>query len=145
LRFPQRFVCDQFRWEVRYLDKVIFFEIPVDNAARARQFYSKAFGWKMNEIPQMHYTQVGTVESDQLGVRGTPKELGAINGGMVERGEVVKSPIITIRVENIDLTITTIEKNGGKVMQPKTPVGNFGFSAYFKDTEGNTIGLWQFE
>jgi predicted enzyme related to lactoylglutathione lyase len=98
----------------------------------------------MNEVPEMHYTQIGTVEADQMGVRGTPKEPGAINGGMVERGEVVKSPIITIRVENIDHAITTIEKNGGKVIQPKTPVGNFGLAAYFKDTEGNIIGLWQF-
>ena len=35
------------------------------------------------------------------------------------------------------------EKNGGKLLKPKTPVGNFGYAAYFKDTEGNTIGLWQ--
>ncbi len=25
----------------------------------------------------------------------------------------------------------------------KTPVGDMGFAAYFKDTEGNVIGLWE--
>ena len=55
------------------MDKVIFFEIPVDNLARARRFYRTVFDWKMNEIPEMHYTQVGTVEADTLGVRGTPQ------------------------------------------------------------------------
>ena len=80
------------RLEVRELDKVIFFEIPADNLPRARRFYGTVFGWKMNDIPEMHYTQVGTVEADRLGVRGTPKEPGAINGGMLERRDSVKSP-----------------------------------------------------
>ena len=126
------------------MDKVIFFEVPADDLARARKFYGTVFDWKMNEIPQMHYTQVGTVEADRLGVRGTPKEPGAINGGMVERGDSVKSPVIYISVKNIDEAATTIEKNGGKIIQPRTPVGNFGFAAYFRDTEGNVVGLWQF-
>jgi len=63
---------------------------------------------------------------------------------MVERNDSVKSPVIYISVENIDEAAATIEKNGGKVIQPKSPVGNFGFAAYFKDTEGNVVGLWQF-
>jgi predicted enzyme related to lactoylglutathione lyase len=98
----------------------------------------------MNEIPEMHNTQVGTVEADMLGVRGKPKEPGAINGGMLERRDSVKSPVIYISVENIDETAATIEQNGGKVIQPRTPVGNFGFAAYFRDTEGNVVGLGQF-
>ena len=125
------------------MDKVIFFEIPADNLPRARKFYGTVFGWKMNEIPQMHYTQVETVEADRLGVRGTPKVPGAINGGMLERRDSVKSPVIYISVKNIDEAAATIEQNGGEVIQPRTPVGNFGFAAYFKDTEGNIVGLWQ--
>ena len=126
------------------MDKVVFFEIPVDNSARAREFYSTVFGWKMNDVPEMHYTQVGTVEADRNGIRGTPKEPGAINGGMVERRELIKNPVLYIRVENIDQAVATVEKNGGKMIQSKMPVGNFGFAAYFKDTEGNVLGLWQF-
>ena len=126
------------------LDKVIFFEIPVENSARARAFYSSVFGWKMNEIPEMHYTQVETVDADRMGVRGVPKEPGAINGGIVERREPVETPVIYVNVQNIDHAVANIEKSGGKVMKPKTPVGNFGFAAYFKDTEGNVVGLWQF-
>jgi len=98
----------------------------------------------MNEIPAMHYTQVGTVDADVLGVRGKPKEPGAINGGMIQRQSPVKSPVIYISVKNIDDAAAAIERNGGKVIQPKTPVGNFGFAAYFSDTEDNIVGLWQF-
>ena len=126
------------------LDKVIFFEIPADNPKRAREFYQMAFGWRMNEIPEMHYTQVGTVEADRMGVRGIPKEPGAINGGMVERRDPINNPVIYIRVDDIDQAAANIEKNGGEIIKPKSPVGNFGFAAYFRDTEGNIVGLWQF-
>jgi hypothetical protein len=126
------------------LDKVIFFEIPADDPKRAMEFYQRTFGWKMNDIPQMHYTQVGTVEADRMGVRGIPKEPGAINGGMVKRSDPVNDPVIYIRVDDIDHAAANIEKNGGEIINPKSPVGNFGFAAYFRDTEGNVVGLWQF-
>jgi len=122
------------------MDKVVHFEIPADNLARAKRFYNTVFGWKMNEIPEMEYVIVGTEESDEDGM---PKETGAINGGMLERQDPVKSPVITINVKSIDQAAATIEKNGGKIIRPKMPAGDMGFAAYFKDTEGNVIGLWQ--
>ena len=122
------------------MGKVVHFEIPADNLARAKKFYSTVFGWALSEFPEMEYTIVRTVEADQNGV---PKEAGAINGGMLKRQDPVKSPVITIDVENMDQAAATIEKNGGKIIRPKMPVGDMGFAAYFKDTEGNVVGLWQ--
>jgi predicted enzyme related to lactoylglutathione lyase len=29
------------------------------------------------------------------------------------------------------------------VLSPRQPVGDMGFAAYFRDTEGNVVGLWQ--
>jgi predicted enzyme related to lactoylglutathione lyase len=122
------------------MDKIVHFEIPADNLARAKKFYSTVFGWKMNEMPEMDYVLVQTVESDE---NGMPKEPGAINGGMLKREDPVKSPVVTISVKSIDEAAKTIEKNGGKMIRPKMPVGDMGFAAYFKDTEGNAVGLWQ--
>ena len=122
------------------MGKVVHFEIPADNLPRAKKFYSTVFGWTMNEFPEMQYTIVRTVGSDE---RGMPKEAGAINGGMLAREDPVKAPIITIDVENMDQAAQAIEKNGGKIIRPKMAVGEMGFAAYFRDTEGNVIGLWQ--
>jgi hypothetical protein len=36
-----------------------------------------------------------------------------------------------------------MEKNGGKVLVGKAEFGTRGFTAYFEDTEGNVLGLWQ--
>ena len=122
------------------MGKVVHFEIPADNLARAKKFYSTVFGWELNDFPEMEYTIVRTVQSDE---NGMPKEAGAINGGMLQREEPVKAPVITISVDNMDQATATIEKNGGKIIRPKMPVGDMGFAAYFKDTEGNVVGLWQ--
>ena len=122
------------------MGKVVHFEIPADNLARAKKFYSTVFGWSLNEFPEMEYTIARTTDSDQ---NGMPKEPGAINGGMLQRQDPVKSPVITISVDNMDQAAATIEKNGGKIIRPKMAVGDMGFAAYFKDTEGNVVGLWQ--
>ncbi len=87
----------------------------------------------------MDYTLVYTTPSGEKG----PLEPGAINGGMLKRQGPIKSPVITINVKDIDATAKKIEEAGGKVVMPKFAVGDFGLSAYFQDTEGNVLGLWQ--
>jgi predicted enzyme related to lactoylglutathione lyase len=62
---------------------------------------------------------------------------------MLQRQEPVQSPVITLAVDDIDSALVAIEKNGGAAVGEKVPVGDMGFAAYFKDTEGNLMGLWQ--
>ena len=62
---------------------------------------------------------------------------------MTKRQDPVKNTVITIDVSEIDSSLKSIEKLGGKVVQKKQPVADMGFTAYFKDTEGNVVGLWQ--
>ncbi|WP_202875294.1 VOC family protein [Kribbella kalugense] len=44
---------------------------------------------------------------------------------------------------DIDAAWKTIESLGGERVGEKAAVGDMGFAAYFKDTEGNVLGLWQ--
>jgi len=122
------------------MDSVVHFEIPADKVDRAKAFYSKAFGWVMNPVPQMDYTMIGTSASDQ---NGRPTSPGAINGGLAKKGGPLKSVVVTIGVADIDAALKKVEELGGKTVQKKMAVGEMGFSAYFKDTEGNVIGLFQ--
>ncbi len=121
--------------------KVVHFEIPADDTKRAGNFYQKAFGWQITPMPEMEYTMVATTPSDEQ--TGMPKEPGAINGGMPKRQDPVKTTVVTIQVDNIENALKTVEQLGGKTVTAKQPVGDMGFSAYFKDTEGNIVGLWQ--
>ncbi|HEX7428638.1 MAG TPA: VOC family protein, partial [Mycobacterium sp.] len=36
--------------------RVVHFEVPFSDGERARSFYQQAFGWQLNEIPEMMYT-----------------------------------------------------------------------------------------
>jgi uncharacterized protein len=121
--------------------RVVHFEIPADNVDRAKKFYNQAFGWDISPYPGMEYQGVTTTEMDQT--TRMPKQVGAINGGMTKRNSEVKSTVITVDVQDIDAALKNIEKLGGKTVQKKQPVADMGFTAYFKDTEGNIVGLWQ--
>ena len=98
------------------MDKVVHFEIPVDNLERAKKFYKTAFDWALTPMPQMEYTLLNTVEVDE---KNMPKETGAINGGMMKRGEAIKNVVITISVENMDAAIKKVQSLGGKIVQGK--------------------------
>ena len=122
------------------MDKVVHFEVPFEDGERATTFYREAFGWQLNSMPQFRYVMVTTSATDE---QGRPTEPGAINGGMLERQGPITAPVITIGVENLDDALAQVEKLGGKVAIGRQPVGDMGYSAYFHDTEGNLIGLWQ--
>jgi uncharacterized protein len=119
---------------------VVHFEIPADDEVRAGKFYSSAFGWKVNPVPELSYTTITTTPTDESGMPSVP---GAINGGMFRREGTVTSPVITIDVDDIDAALEKIESLGGATVSPRQEVGTMGWAAYFRDTEGNVVGLWQ--
>jgi predicted enzyme related to lactoylglutathione lyase len=120
--------------------RVVHFEIPYDDGARARRFYGETFGWQLQEMPGMEYTLVMSGPSGDSG----PSEAGFINGGMLARKEsAAPGPVVVIDVDSIDAKVITIQETGGSVVVPKQPVGGMGFTAYVKDSEGNVLGLWE--
>jgi uncharacterized protein len=125
------------------MDKVVHFEIPVDDRARAKEFYASVFDWDVEDQDMgggSVYTTVGTVEVDD---KMTPKEPGAINGGLMDRTKDTPAPVITVGVDAIDDSLKKVEASGGSTITPRTPIPNMGAFAYFKDSEGNVVGLWE--
>lgn len=120
--------------------RVVHFEIPFDDGDRAREFYREAFGWDVSQMPEFDYTAAGTGPAGEQG----PTEPGYINGGMFKRDDgPLAGPIITIDVENIEEALAKVESLGGSAVGEKMTVGDMGFAAYFRDPEGNVMGLWQ--
>ncbi len=121
-------------------DSVIHFEIPLDDTGRGQTFYQEVFGWDVRVMPDFQYALATTSPVDD---NGTPTQPGAINGGLLRRQRPVTTPVITIGVADIDATLATIESLGGSTVRGKEPVADMGFAAYFTDSEGNLLGLWQ--
>ena len=121
--------------------RVVHFEIPYDDGDRARAFYADVFGWQLMEWGEggQEYTIVSTGPTGEQG----PTEPGYIGGGMFRRDESMKTPNIVIDVENIEDALKAVGEHGGSTVQERQPVGEMGFAAYFKDSEGNLIGVWE--
>jgi len=114
------------------MPKIEHFDIPTDNISRAKKFYEKLFGWKIEQTPgPVEYYSVTTEEGN-----------GILQGGMGQRQGDQK---ITnyVGVDDIDKYINSVRKYGGKMMTPKIEIPGQGWLATFKDTEGNILGLWQ--
>ena len=120
--------------------RVVHFEVPYDDVDRATSFYRDLFGWQVQPMPELSYHLVSTGPGDD---QGMPAEPGFINGGMFASQANIAQPVITIDVDDIDATLAEIESHGGSTVEKKMPVGEMGFAAYFKDCEGNLLGLWQ--
>ncbi len=124
------------------MNRVVHFEIQVDNPERATEFYTKVFGWSFQRWGEQQYWMLMTAEKDS-------KEPG-INGGLLVRP--CKTPpeacgtnayVCTMQVENFDQIAKKIEEAGGKVAMPKFALAGMAWQGYFIDTEGNTFGVHQ--
>ena len=125
------------------MDKVVHFEITFDDQERDKEFYGSVFDWDLSDMDAgngVTYTTATTVPVDD---KMMPKESGAINGGFTGKSKETPSPVITIGVDSIDDTLKKVEAGGGKVVTPRTPIPDMGAFAYFTDSEGNTMGLWE--
>jgi uncharacterized protein len=120
--------------------RVVHFEVPFEDQERAGTFYSEVFGWQLQALPEMSYVMVTTGPTAPQG--GGPEEPGFVNGGMLARNAPIGGPVLVIEVDDVDDALAQVEERGGTTVQAKVAVGAMGFSAYFKDPEGNLMGLW---
>jgi uncharacterized protein len=120
--------------------KVVHFEVPYDDADRARAFYSDVFGWEIQPMPEMDYN---IVQTGPIADTGMPTEPGYIGGGMFQRQQEVGRPIITIDVDDMTKALASIAEHGGAAVGEPEQVGDMGIAAYFTDSEGNLMGVWQ--
>lgn len=122
--------------------KVVHFEVPAKDLKRATEFYSKVFGWKTNDVssPGMEYVLVSTTDVDET---GAPKAPGAINGGLMKLAQPFTGPVVTVQVDDITEALKAVERNGGKTITGRSSLGDMGFYGYFRDSEGNLMGLFE--
>lgn len=119
--------------------RVVHFEVPFDDGDRARTFYADAFGWEIMPMPEMDYTIVMTGPGGEQG----PSEPGYIGGGMLQRQEPHTAPTLVLEVDNIEAALEAVNTAGGTTVSERQQVGDMGFAAYCRDTEGNLVGIWE--
>ena len=114
-----------------------WFEIATNDLDRAQKFYEAVFSIKMEPL-----------DMDQLQMRMFPGEgaNGKVGGAIVKSGmhKPSKEGTLVYLNANPDLSdaLGRVEKNGGKVLMPKTHISDdIGYMAFFLDTEGNAVAM----
>ncbi len=101
---------------------------------RAARFYHEVFGWDFVPFPNSPVPYLVHEPRDGSGP-GIP---AAITG----RDTIIKAPVPTIEVDNIDQAMVDIAVKGGQQarVQDIPGLGRFGYAI---DSEGNVIALLQ--
>jgi len=109
--------------------EICYVEIPAPDMEKARAFYSAVFGWKIEKTSERYMM----FETSEEGLSG---------GFSAEYPASVTGPVLYLQVADINGVLQAINENGGSTMTPKKSIGEWGFYAWFKDPNGNRVGLW---
>ena len=119
------------------MNPVIWFEIPVTDIVRAKEFYEKVFDFKLesHDFDTMKMAWF-PMSKDAPGAAGSLVQEDSYAPSLTETGV-----IIYFSVEDIEAILEKASGNGGEILQPKLAIGEYGFIGHFIDSEGNRIGL----
>lgn len=114
---------------------ISIFEIPASDLARAIHFYQAILDIKIEKME---------VNGMLMGI--WPYENQQVTGIIIQsKGYKPSASGVTVYLnggDNLQTILDKVEKNGGKIVTPKTPhADGVGFWAHFLDSEGNKLGL----
>lgn len=112
-----------------------WFEIPVADFDRARNFYETIFNYMMDE------EEFGPFKMGMF-----PVAEGKVGGAIVFGEGYVPSAqgaLVYLNANpDLNTVLNRIEKAGGKVLMGKTHISDeMGYFAFFTDSEGNKVAL----
>lgn len=118
--------------------RATWFEIPVENMERAKQFYETIFGIHLADPMAFGNSSMCFFPSDA-------NETGA-TGTLIQQESYTPSyqgALIYLSVREINEITPKIVSAGGKIINEKMSIGEHGFVAHFEDSEGNRVALHQ--
>lgn len=114
---------------------VNWFEIPVSDFPRAKNFYSQVLEAEITEVEMMG-SLMGMLPSDDRNVSGA-----IVKGDDYEPSK--SGTLIYLNGQNnLTAMLDRVEEAGGTIILGKTPISDqFGYFGLFLDTEGNKMAI----
>jgi uncharacterized protein len=105
--------------------RIVWFEVPADDTARARAFYGDLFGWQFSPMdgPMEYHTS-------------------AEAGGAVYPGDGNRGILLYFGTSDIAAALARVVELGGEAGEAQTIPG-IGSYATCADSEGNAFGLFE--
>lgn len=122
-------------------NSINWFEIPVLNFDRAREFYSRIYDFEMHDT---------MMASGRLGFLPMDPESKGIGGAIVQ-GHGYVPTALGVKVylnggKDLMTVLNRVLAAGGELIVPKTKISDkLGYFAVFEDTEGNHISIHSME
>lgn len=114
-----------------------WFEIYVADMGRAKRFYQAVLQREMTDLPAMG--------SDMQMCAFAWVEQGTGTAGALvksaQMGPGTGGTMVYFSCEDCAIEAARVVTHGGTLCQDKMSIGEYGFIAIARDTEGNTIGL----
>jgi hypothetical protein len=116
-------------------DAVSWFELHVADFDRAKRFYENVMQSPLQEC-EMENCRMAMFPFDNAnGVGGAITKMDGVAPGQ-------GGTMVYLNVDgDLDGVLKRIPSAGGSVLKPRTSIGEHGFIAILKDTEGNPVGL----
>ncbi len=109
---------------------VVHWEIGATDAKRSREFFAKLFDWKVDANNPLNYGMVDTGG-------------GGINGGICAAPKGVPYFVMYVQVDDLQKYLDKANALGGEAVVPPTDIPGVGAYAFFKDPDGNIVGLFK--
>ena len=110
---------------------IVHFEIGCRNTEKAQKFYNALFGWKTELFGP---TAMVDTQAGGTGIGGHINSLGHEPHNYIT---------IYAQVDDLTAYLKKAESLGGKTIITSTEVPGAGHFAWFKDPDGNVVGLWK--
>jgi len=111
--------------------------LNADDLTRARGFYEAVFGWTFQPWGPPGYYQAHNAGEGLIGALQGRRE--------IKPGAKMLGFEVTLAVDDVDATLKAVTERGGKVMMPAFHLETVGRLAYIEDTEGNLVGVMQYD
>ncbi|MEX0738331.1 MAG: VOC family protein [Pseudohongiella sp.] len=122
---------------------VVHFEIYVQDMSRAKAFYEAVLEIKLEHMPNPTPDMDADMWFFPMDKEAGMSTYGA--GGMLAKMEGFTpgtgGTLVYFGCDDCGLRASRAAANGGSIFQEKMSIGEHGFCALVKDTEGNVIGF----
>lgn len=111
-----------------------WFEVPTLDIDRAISFYETVFGYEMQRHDHAEGQQA-FFPFDQSGVAGAlmcGPDMKPCADGVI---------VFLDAGRDLRVSLSRVEANGGRIVKPRTDIGEHGFIAWILDSEGNRVGM----
>ncbi len=112
-----------------------WFEIYVQDIARAKAFYESVFQVKLERLDSPAATMWSfPMAMDRMGAPGALVQMEGVSSGG-------NSTMVYFSCLDCAVEAARAKVHGGQVHREKMSIGEYGFIALVSDTEGNMVGL----